>query len=325
MCYSVETAASYVQYVEKYGAHLSLADWDKLLKKSRRTGDLYLTPTMETALLDDPNPELSDIQEELQSARTERLGRMEKSLGELRERLKAAEAKLAKRETKAALNERRIATNKIASTEGKIAGLLEVPGKEKGSGYARIYSGNYAPVMCVVDGEKSVLPMRYLCRPPGVPAEFDQTYPGAYNARLDKLIKPGGYWKALFRKQHAVIVAQAFHEFASAGDYKLAALDLPPDKSIKLRFSPVPKQEMLIPCIWSRWKGAGGEELLSFAVITTDPPPEVEVTGHDRCPLQIKPENVDAWLYPEGKTVNELVAILTDRPDIHYRHELETE
>ena len=56
---------------------------------------------------------------------------------------------------------------------------------------------------------------------------------------------------------------------------------------------------MLIACLYSVWRTrANGSELLSFAAITDDPPPEVAATGHDRMIINLKPENVDAWLTP---------------------------
>jgi hypothetical protein len=38
--------------------------------------------------------------------------------------------------------------------------------------------------------------------------------------------------------------------------------------------------------------------------------------------IRIKPENVDAWLTPEGRSAAELHAILDDRPAVIYEHEV---
>lgn len=46
-------------------------------------------------------------------------------------------------------------------------------------------------------------------------------------------------------------------------------------------------------------------------------------TGRDRTPIQIKPENINAWLSPEGKSLAELQAILDDRPEAYYEYRLE--
>lgn len=57
-------------------------------------------------------------------------------------------------------------------------------------------------------------------------------------------------------------------------------------------------QDLLAACIWSRWWAPGKPDLLSFAIITHDPPPEVAAVGHDRCIVPISPEDLDAWLQP---------------------------
>ena len=91
-------------------------------------------------------------------------------------------------------------------------------------------------------------------------------------------------------------------------------------ENIILKFEPNTHQDMLAACVWSRWKGADGEELLSFAVITDDPPPEVAAAGNDRCPVPIKTENVDAWLNPDASNVTRMQDILEDRERPCYDH-----
>ena len=78
---------------------------------------------------------------------------------------------------------------------------------------------------------------------------------------------------------------------------------------------------MLGACLWSRWKGPG-EELLSFALITDEPPPEVAAAGHDRCIIPIRPENLDAWLDPDPARLKMLHEILDDRERPYYEHRL---
>jgi putative SOS response-associated peptidase YedK len=79
---------------------------------------------------------------------------------------------------------------------------------------------------------------------------------------------------------------------------------------------------MLVACLWSRWVGSGGEELLSFAAITDEPPSEVAAAGHDRCIVPIKPSNIDAWLKPQRGDLASLYAILDDRERPYYEHRL---
>jgi putative SOS response-associated peptidase YedK len=75
-----------------------------------------------------------------------------------------------------------------------------------------------------------------------------------------------------------------------------------------------------VACLWSRWIGADGEELLSFAAITDEPPPEVPAAGHDRCIIPIRRENLDAWLHPDPPLLGQQNDILSDRERVFYEH-----
>jgi len=80
--------------------------------------------------------------------------------------------------------------------------------------------------------------------------------------------------------------------------------------------------EMQLACLWSHWSAPGKEDLLSFAAITDDPPPEIAAAGHDRCVIPLKQENLAAWMKPAGKSKGELQAILDDRELPYYEHQL---
>ncbi len=79
---------------------------------------------------------------------------------------------------------------------------------------------------------------------------------------------------------------------------------------------------MLLACLWDRWEAPGEEPPYSFAVVTDEPPPEVAATGHNRCPIPLKAENVERWLAPEGVDKATLYALLEDRERPYYEHQL---
>ena len=90
---------------------------------------------------------------------------------------------------------------------------------------------------------------------------------------------------------------------------------------VVVEFKTDPPQELLLACLWSRWTAPGENDLLSFALITDDPPPEVAAAGHDRCVIALRPENLDKWLNPEEQDTGSLLALLDDRPPhLHYVH-----
>ncbi|MDO8768531.1 MAG: SOS response-associated peptidase family protein, partial [Burkholderiaceae bacterium] len=252
----------------------------------------------------------SSIKAELKQFQSQQTTKLEQELFKQRKRLADAERVLQAKPTKAAVESQRIATNKIGWLREKLADLSRTELKGQDS---RIYPGYYAPVMIWENGRRIIKPMRYQCRPAGKPAAYDAKYPGTYNARRDNL---EGFWKEQFGHAHGLMVVSAFYEHVS-----IPRTGAEPEKMI-LEFKPRPQQNMLVACLWSRWTAPGEAELLSFAAITDEPPPEVAAAGHDRCIIPIKPENIDAWLNPNPKKLASLYAILDDRERPYYEHRL---
>jgi putative SOS response-associated peptidase YedK len=79
---------------------------------------------------------------------------------------------------------------------------------------------------------------------------------------------------------------------------------------------------MTVACLWSHWTGEGEPALDSFAAITDEPPPEVLATGHTRCVISLKEENVPEWLAPARVDKGRLEEILSDRQAPVYEHRI---
>ena len=185
---------------------------------------------------------------------------------------------------------------------------------------SRIFPGHYAPVMVMEGGRRVVKPMRYQCRPAGKPAFYDEKFPGIYNARRDSL---EGFWKEHFGTAHGITVATTFYE--NVNRHRAEGRELGVDEkvsNVRLEFEPNPQQDMLVACLWSRWTAPGEPDLLSFAAITDDPPPEVTAAGHDRCIIPINTDNIEAWLNPDPADLGAQYAILDDRARPYYEHRL---
>jgi hypothetical protein len=145
--------------------------------------------------------------------------------------------------------------------------------------------------MIMEDGKRVIKPRRYRCRPAGKPAFYDKKYPGIYNARFDN---HEGFWKGVFGYSHGLIVANAFYE--NVKRHRLEGRDLAEgelEENVILEVKPQSAQDMLVACLWSHWQSPGEPDLLSFAAITDEPPPEVAAAGHDRCIIPFKPEHID--------------------------------
>lgn len=313
MCYSAQIRANYREFTRLFGATMSLREFADLF--FRRTQSKLRIPKALEAAFEHPTTSVEhEIKAAIDAFKSERSTALEQELFEQRRRLADAERTLQTKTTKTALESQRIATDKISKARLDLADLNRNELLDRDH---RFFPGWYAPVLVVQDGERVVLPMRYQCRPEGLHPSFDAKFPGTYNARRDNLEK---FWRNQFGFSHGVIAMNAFYENVKKHDMEhrpLAEGEEP--ENVVLKFEPRAEQDMLVACLWSRWKGPDGQELLSFAAITDDPPPEVAAAGHDRCPIPIKQEHVEAWLNPTSN-LKVLQAILEDRERPYYDH-----
>lgn len=284
MCYSAQIWADYRRYKRAYGSEIDIATFAELFW-SRLENPRIVIPRGVEAAFEHPTTDAElNIWAAIELHRTRHAGAIEQNMFKQRKRLVDAERSLLTKHTKKAAEDVRIASDKIARDLSKLEDLRRTELTPQDS---RIYPGNYAPVMVMENGRRVIRPMRYQCRPAGKPAIYDTKYPGTYNARRDNLT---GFWRT-------------------------------PAGNVVLEFRPRSGDPMLIACLWSRWSAQGEPDLLSFAAITSDPPPEVAVAGHDRCIVYIRPENVDQWLRAGGGHA-ELLSILDDPVPDHYEHRL---
>lgn len=338
MCHSAQTWAAYHRYIKEWGADISIREFVKLFAQRKASGAINVPKALEAAFARGDTPEEREIQRLIEEFRVQDLQRHEQGLFEGRRRLVDAERKLARkvedatrqaslfaqpgdsapvRGTIGLADEVRKAGNEVEWHRGKI---LDHRRSELTPADSQFWPGYYAPVMISEGGWRVVKPMRYLCRRAGRPASDDERFPGCYNARRDNLER---FWKNQFGVSHGVIAVNRFFEHVSR--HRVERRDLGPDEqeqSIVLEFEPNPPHDMMVACLWSRWEGSNGEELLSFAMITDEPPAEIAAVGHDRCIIPIRPENVDAWLSPEPGNMQKLHSILDDRDRPYYEHRL---
>ena len=308
MCYSARILADYRRYVRMFGAAASLAEFvDLFLRRLNDPEARIIVPKGVEAAFDEPqNDDERRVKEAIDSYRTQQAARFEQELFKQRKRLADAERTLAARTTKAAIESKRIATEKIEWLRAKLGSLRSADLTEDDQ---RVFPGQHVPVMVMEHGRRVVKLMRYQCRPPGKPANWDAKYPGTYNARRDNL--GGEFWRSLWGRSHGVMVISGFYEHVKRAG-----------QNVVLQFTPRPEQDMLVACLWSRWTSPGQPDLLSFAAITDEPPPEIAAAGHDRCVIPIRPEHIDAWLNPDPRNLAALHTILDDRARPYYEHRL---
>ncbi|SUD94209.1 Uncharacterised ACR, COG2135 [Ralstonia mannitolilytica] len=308
MCYSAQIKADYKRFVSEYGAIMSLDEFTRLVTEYfKNPGSVKFPKAMTAPFLESPETEEEKkIAEVLRAGQEAEEIKLLQELAKQRERLEKARAAVERKATKTATEELRKASNKVAWVEGKLDELRSNEIKPRDS---RIFPGWYAPVMIWENGRRVIKPMRYQCRPAGKPEFYDTKYPGTYNARMENL---RGFWKGQYGHTHGVVLVDAFYENVKDAQ----------GRNIILGFRPDPPQTMIVACLWSHWRATkpGEKDLLSFAIITTDPPPEISEAGHDRCPVPIKSEDLDAWLNPDPNNVEAMDKILADNAMPHFTH-----
>jgi putative SOS response-associated peptidase YedK len=313
MCYSGLVEADVRAYLRRMSARIDYEAFEKLMAERLENDKIRVPRALEVSLRAE-NPRIAALSEEFRTRRTKAL---QEELFKQKRRRADAERTLAMKPTKAAAQSQRIATGKIEWALGKLGELTSPALTDEDS---RIFPFWHAPVLVQREGQLVLTPMRYHCRPSGKPALYDTKYPGCYNARRDNL---EGFWKEQFGVSHAVLVLRGFYENVARHDFERRAL-APGEKpeNLILNFRPRDSAPMLAAAICSEWQGPDGETLRSFALITDEPPPEVAAAGHDRCPIPLKPQHLQSWLQPGGKTARELYALLDERERPYYEHRL---
>jgi hypothetical protein len=62
--------------------------------------------------------------------------------------------------------------------------------------------------------------------------------------------------------------------------------------------------------------------LTDSALLVRKTPPEIAATGHQRCVIALREENMREWLSPRGVSRERLGAILSDREVPYYEHRI---
>jgi putative SOS response-associated peptidase YedK len=315
MCYSAQVIQMARKLHRQFGLRIDYDEVERLFFRRLDDPNIVISRGFEANFTDPENDQQRRIAEAIETHRSRTATKLERDLFSQKTRLVNAERALIMKETKKAREDIRIASTKIAALTTKISDLRRsdpVPDDN------RIFPFVYAGVIVKQGGENVLTPMRYHCRPAGKPAYLDRQFPGLYNARRDNLEK---FWADQFGKHHAIMVAESFFENVRLHVKEHRALAPgESERNLVLQFTPEPPQPMLIACLYSHWTDPKESDLKGFAAITDEPPADIAAAGHDRCIINLRPEHVDAWLMPEGRSTEELQAILSDRAVSTYQH-----
>jgi len=303
----------------EFSARIDLDLFENLFDARLNGEKIRVRRGLELSFRNPANDQESRIWKSIQDFAQNEVMAAEKELFTQKKRLADAERSYQSKQTKTAEKEIGIATRQIARITDK---LKNIQSESDSPQLQRIFPFDWAPVIISRDHQRVIAPMRYHLRPPGMKPDFDRKYPGCYNARRDSLM---GFWKNQFGYKHGILVLTSFFENVHRHDLEKRELE-PGEKpeNVVIQFKPQGFDEMIIPIIWDHSpKSANELSFDSFALITDEPPPEVVATGHDRCPIFLKSEHIDAWLNPEGRSTEMLFSILDDKERPFYEHSID--
>jgi putative SOS response-associated peptidase YedK len=291
--------------------------FEELFRRRNDGEDIKATRALEQNFVNPQTDLERAIKVEIDAYRASQVAKWEEGLFVQKKRLADAERSLQTKETKKARNDVKVATNKIQTYIERLSDVRRTTPEERDT---RIFPMNYVPVVANIDGRLQVVPMRYTCRLGGKPANYDVRYPGTYLARRDNL---GGFWNQVYGRNHAVMVVSVFYENVPRHLYEKR--ELKPDEketNMVLQFNPRAATEMRVACLWDHWSGTDAPDLWSFAAVTDQAPPEIAATGHPRCMIALRQENVSEWLSPAGVSRERLDMILGDQEMPYYEHRI---
>jgi putative SOS response-associated peptidase YedK len=296
MCYSSLVEKAYEEYVKMFNAPFQM-DAFHLLYRQREIDLLLKIPSELDDILIVVDPiNAGIIRESVRNWRstcTDEIARLETIIDEL----EASLPKKATTEMKAPL--------KLAKSRRKSIQTALNSKPADGEAY-RIYPKYFAPVILDENGERKTVPMRYRILPrTGV--EVPDLY-NVFNARRDSLTSARN-WKPLFGKKHALFPMLKFFEWVTYP---------PTGKKMEMAFSPDGYQRMWAASLYEEYQHPEIGLIRSFAMVTDEPPPEVAAAGHDRCPVFIDENVIDAWLRPQGCSLEVLDALLGEKQPTYF-------
>ncbi|HEY6641067.1 SOS response-associated peptidase family protein [Povalibacter sp.] len=303
MCYSAQIDSHIRRLMREEGVTIEYEEAERIFLRRLADSRIRIPRAFEQQFLEPQNDAEARIKGWIEQYRAETENKLTQELFKQRKRLSDAERALQTKETKKAREDVRIASTKIEANRQRLSRLraADIDVEDE-----RIFPFWYAPIMVQQDGRKVLKLARYHLRQKNAPEFIDRKYPGLYNARRDNLEK---FWRNEFGHSHALMVVTSFFENVERDG-----------KNVVLHFNPQPRDRMLVACLYSEWTSPSEGEMVSFAAVTDDPPPEVAAAGHDRCIVNLQPQNVERWLTPEGRTSAELQAILDEKQRPYYEH-----
>lgn len=285
---------------KEYLAHISYDEFVSVYRMRDRDPSLKIPGGMTAQLLELGGTAAAEIKRLDNKFRVDSRRRNQASLQVESEELLELEAKQSKKVTKTTEKAIAVKLRKIQ----KLQEAIEAPAIATSGDY-RIYPMYFAPIIIQEGGRRLIVPARYQIKP-----RWGGEITGTFNARRDSL-QVKKTWMFLFGKRHAIFPFLKFYEWVGSDDAKR-----------EISFSPDGYESMWAASLYDEFELHEAGLLRSFAMITDDPPPEVSAAGHDRCPVFLREDLIDAWLTPEGKNLDCLDSLLAEKQRTYFSNQL---
>lgn len=121
------------------------------------------------------------------------------------------------------------------------------------------------------------------------------------NARGETVSEKPSF-RAAFKRRRCLVPMSGFYEWKATAAGKIPHY-----------FSMINAEQFAAAGIWEHWKGPDGQVIESYAIITTDAN-EIMAPVHDRMPVILPAEAIDAWLDPDYEDTTGLKELLVPYP-----------
>lgn len=307
MCYSAMVYSEYQSVCRNYGGDIGWSDFRDLVRERERSFDMEdslsirIPDGLVAGLIAQGGTAAAEIALYQRRWKVAEQRLLKQAIEDAGAELLDAETKLKAKATKAKQNAVGVKKRKL----DKAKAALENASRPPGDSY-RIYPYYFAPILIEDAGKRLIVPARYRILPrTGV--EVPDNY-NVFNSRRDTL-QIRRNWKPLFGKQHAIFPFQNFYEWVERGEEK-----------VEIKFHPDGRDGMHAASLFEIYKHPDLGEIRSFSMVTDEPPEEVALAGHDRCPVYLSYDKIDQWLQPKGQSLQQLDGLLDHKERCYYSH-----
>lgn len=305
MCYSILVETNLKKLERDFRAALDMSSFEQAYRiRSHGHESIKIPRAIDRAIAASDHPRAAICQQLAQQFYTEQQAALEDKVKGQDSKVIELKGKLAKRWSKTNQELLERAERVKAKAERDLVSASAPLTEDVSMRDEQVFQYSYCPVITSRSGQNIISLKRYQLKPRHAKADAP-SHINMFNARRDALLtRPS--WQPLYGKNHGLVVMKGFYEWVPHPDTGKAAI---------IRFFPDDGTAMWVPCLYDRWQG-DGYHIDSFAVITDEPPKEIDQAGHDRCPIYPSWQYIDSWL--AGGTAAASDRILASREPVHY-------